>query len=806
MTAKHDLRLERLFTSALMLTAVTSGIILSLAEGTMFPSAFTPVIAVLAWLLVDRLQIARVTPGFANVLGAIAFAVAANEFRSRNIEAKLLSGAHLIVYLTWIVLAMRKTVRQNWWIMALSVLQLAVASVLTSSPLFGVSLVAAMAVMIWTLALFSLFRVYARFHTRTTSDPHESLAVDSRRRVNAIVVRNGLQLDPSEPWVNRQLRGIVLISFLGSLVMSLFVFVLFPRIWVPGSPFADMAREGGRKMRGRTGFTETVSLGDIGQVLQSNSRVLQFELHDLKSGDIVPLDRFVSDMDMDEIRFRGNALGLYDEAKWRHGIPERLEDGFGTQVKVPSRYEVKIIQDPPVGEIVFALNPLTSAASHVRSDRVLRWNISGVLSWESFRATRDPERRSQRSYSIECPSLRESPDTTFENWTVPPDAGPVEIEQRLSLQRRIARRWFISDRLEQRLPQLHRIATELCGDVDGRVPEATCVNRVLRYLSLQSGFHYSLTIPFDDQTLDPIEDFVLNTRSGSCEYFASACTLMLQSVEIPARIVNGYVGSEMNSVSGRHEVRQKHAHSWVEAYIDHRWVTLDPTPSSSRQELVAASRSMEFFRHLNLALGDIWSRGIQNLSWEQQVAFVAPFTTAVMNVWNDIRRRGFGTSIREFFTELVTSPDKWFSWQGGVVTFLLLVIGACLWRWNVLQRLRAYLAALRRRFGVRERTTRSVIRFYVRFCGVCEAHGLSVTASATARETAFSATQFFADRLGSSELQSAPALIATAFNDVRFGHLELSPTRAESVGQALSAFSRALTRAQTPSQSVPLPS
>src|SRR5208282_4488659 len=67
--------------------------------------------------------------------------------------------------------------------------------------------------------------------------------------------------------------------------------------------------------------------------------------------------------------------------------------------------------------------------------------------------------------------------------------------------------------------------------------------------------------------LDPVEDFLVNRKKGHCEYFASALALLLRSIDIPARIVNGFKGGDWNDLTQSMYVRQKHAHSWVEAYV-----------------------------------------------------------------------------------------------------------------------------------------------------------------------------------------------------------------------------------------------
>ena len=95
---------------------------------------------------------------WANVLGIIALGATAYEFFSENREGKLLAGTHLLLYATWIVLFQQKTVRLYWFLMALGILQLAVASVLTTKGWFGFCAVAYMFCAVWTLSIFSLWR------------------------------------------------------------------------------------------------------------------------------------------------------------------------------------------------------------------------------------------------------------------------------------------------------------------------------------------------------------------------------------------------------------------------------------------------------------------------------------------------------------------------------------------------------------------------------------------------------------------------------------------------------------------------
>lgn len=92
-------------------------------------------------------------------------------------------------------------------------------------------------------------------------------------------------------------------------------------------------------------------------------------------------------------------------------------------------------------------------------------------------------------------------------------------------------------------------------------------------------FEYSLAATRDPK-LDPVIDFVTVHRAGHCEYFASAMALMARTQGIPARVVGGYRVSEVNPLTGRAIVRDRNAHTWVEAWVDNAWTEWDPTPPS----------------------------------------------------------------------------------------------------------------------------------------------------------------------------------------------------------------------------------
>ncbi|MGH8595135.1 MAG: transglutaminase TgpA family protein, partial [Gammaproteobacteria bacterium] len=101
------------------------------------------------------------------------------------------------------------------------------------------------------------------------------------------------------------------------------------------------------------------------------------------------------------------------------------------------------------------------------------------------------------------------------------------------------------------------------------------VARALEYL-VRNRFTYTLLPPALPG--DSVDQFLFETRTGFCEHFAAAFTILLRAAEIPARVVTGYQGGEFNDVSDYLTIRQRDAHAWVEAYLPRQgWIRVDPT-------------------------------------------------------------------------------------------------------------------------------------------------------------------------------------------------------------------------------------
>jgi transglutaminase-like putative cysteine protease len=98
---------------------------------------------------------------------------------------------------------------------------------------------------------------------------------------------------------------------------------------------------------------------------------------------------------------------------------------------------------------------------------------------------------------------------------------------------------------------------------------------VLRYFRDQE-FYYTLNPP--ELGENSVDDFLFNTRKGYCEHYASAFVFLMRSAGVPARVVGGYYGGEINPLGDYLMVRQKDAHAWAEVYMEKKgWVRVDPT-------------------------------------------------------------------------------------------------------------------------------------------------------------------------------------------------------------------------------------
>ncbi|MGQ0510994.1 MAG: transglutaminase-like domain-containing protein [Betaproteobacteria bacterium] len=114
------------------------------------------------------------------------------------------------------------------------------------------------------------------------------------------------------------------------------------------------------------------------------------------------------------------------------------------------------------------------------------------------------------------------------------------------------------------------------------LPAAEAMRRVERFLG---GFSYSTfrerAVPAGESALG---DFLNRSRSGHCEYFAAASTLLLRAAGVPARYATGFSVQEYSRLEAAYVVRARHAHAWTRVWDGLAWVDLDTTPAAWFEE------------------------------------------------------------------------------------------------------------------------------------------------------------------------------------------------------------------------------
>jgi transglutaminase-like putative cysteine protease len=241
---------------------------------------------------------------------------------------------------------------------------------------------------------------------------------------------------------------------------------------------------------------------------------------------------------------------------------------------------------------------------------------------------------------------------------------------------------------------------------DARGVEAAEIRRMIVTLRdhLRSNFRYSTEMVAPRNGEDPIEMFLLRTKQGHCEYFASALTAMLRSAGIDARVVTGYAAGELNPISGQYVVRRSDAHAWVEARVreasesgGERWETFDATPPANLPHTLRAGHS-----------GGLWSRLRQvyealEFTWiESVVSFDQSGGPRVDLVAQAAAARERARAVAASVRSVIERVQQWLPGLGrgpSAAAALLAAAGAGYGAWIVGRRTWAWLIGWRRRHG-----------------------------------------------------------------------------------------------------------
>jgi protein-glutamine gamma-glutamyltransferase len=392
-------------------------------------------------------------------------------------------------------------------------------------------------------------------------------------------LRNGIAA-PASDW-RAQLRATTRLILQGVPIAAL-LFLIFPRLAGPlwGSPTEAGAR---------SGLSDSMRPGSISELSLSDAVAFRVDFN----GSPPP----------QALRYwRGPVLSRFDGLEWR-AVYKLLPGRFVSRQLRPIEYTVTL--EPHGKAWLFALEHPSALPRSPTGDPLAP--TSDEIAYLTYdqqlvakAAVAQAIRYTQRS------SLRDSYPGTDDN-------------PRESLQ------------LPLNNPRTLAFAKEMRQGVDS---DRAYVNAVLNWFH-DKPFVYTLS-PGPPLVSDPVDGFLFDSRRGFCEHYAGAFTVLLRAAGIPARVVTGYQGGEMNPDGDYMIVRQSDAHAWAEALLDGQWQRFDPTaavaPSRIERGLGAALPAGErvpYFARLEMtwikslrlrwdAVNYQWQRGVVGFNLERQ--------------------------------------------------------------------------------------------------------------------------------------------------------------------------------------------
>lgn len=304
-----------------------------------------------------------------------------------------------------------------------------------------------------------------------------------------------------------------------SIPLMIILFILVPRI--PG-PIWGLTHE---QRGGITGLSDSMSPGQISDLITSNEVAFR-----VKFEGAIP--------EQNQLYWRGPVMVRFNGTTWRQGKHRKLRRLDIRQTEQLTKYTVTL--EPNGKNWIFGLDIPTSSLpqSYVSSEYQLT----------STKAVNDLKRYSLSSHLSYLLAVDESLDYLFQASEIPEGKNPQTVA--------LGRQW----------------AQQF--DTDTQI--------VRHALDMFRNENYVYTLQPPLLGTHPADEFLFQTRRGFCEHYASSFALLMRAAGIPARIVTGYQGGEINEVGNYLMVRQSDAHAWTEVWLDERgWIRVDPTAAVS---------------------------------------------------------------------------------------------------------------------------------------------------------------------------------------------------------------------------------
>lgn len=788
-------RSERLLQVNLALLTTLGTLLLGMGEQNVLLPVLAVIVAISSVYLTDIKGWLQLNTLVANIAGVIALLVTWREWNDYASESQLLSLANLLIYLQFVLLYRRKTIRTYWLLLLLSLLQVAVAAALNMSFSFGLLLPAYMFIGLVTMALFVIHRAQED-HAGDNRDPRLAApavtapAATARRWPLAGVATELQAVEPPAATA-----GGLGWTFFRQMLWLAFATCVFATVWFLGMPRPGKKtpwQPVGISSYTSVGFSETVELGQLGEVYENPEEVMQVEFRRVDSTEPYRIGG-------DCALFRGGVLYEYHSGRWQP-LPH---------FNLRSAPLLPLSKDKlPADEDVV----IEKVRIRARNDNVL---FSTVPAFALKSATRlngieysNETDQFVRPNSSEGPYTYELATTAFKGH-VPMMLSPAQVRPNPKALR-AALLMPLSERGGDPFPGLRAEAARVAGR-DANAKREQMARYLESYFRSSNLYKYSLRDQPHSLGLDPVEAFVTEHKTGHCEYFASALVLMLRSLNIPARLAIGFKGGDYNAAGRYYQIRELHAHAWVEAYLspdalppaladdatarqNGAWLILDPTPGRSEVEMADAFGLGPLKRLLDLTQL-LWTNYVLGLdSKRQQEVIYRPLLARLEELFNSVAgeetREWLQRSVSDFFQRRMGFEYGLFSWQGFLASTTILLLLSGLWKLSA-----AAISLIRRRWLKRPHGKKRAayhIEFYERFESLLARHGMPRAAGQTPREFALATGGYLAASPLTAQTAGLPKRIVEAFYFLRFGRHTLAAGELQVVEHAVSELAAAL--------------
>lgn len=371
-----------------------------------------------------------------------------------------------------------------------------------------------------------------------------------------------------------RLAAILLVQ---SIPLTLALFLLFPRMQ---GPLWGLPQDTSSQL---SGLSETMSAGSISQLILSDAVAFRVDFED----GAIP--------QRDELYWRGPVLWEFNGKTWTAGQKNtRKTFEYVPSEKKPVHYVVTL--EPHNNRWLLALD----IPAQLPPDS----SLSGDYQILSNEPVRSRAMYSMTSHTDARTGLQDSETELHHALKLPP-ASHINGNRRA-----------------------HALAATWRDSLDS---DEAIVREALSMFRKQR-FRYTLLPALLKD--NPVDEFLFDTREGFCEHYSSSFVFLMRAAGVPARVVTGYLGGEMNPVSNYMIVRQSDAHAWAEVWLkDRGWVRIDPTvaisPGRIQTGIAAAVNAFDPLPAMARAeLG--WLRGLRlsadaiTNNWNQWVLGYSP--------------------------------------------------------------------------------------------------------------------------------------------------------------------------------------